>query len=225
MTNEQREDAAVAAALAAGNSPPEAYETLVAPYPLWAAMHACGVSRTTEKHRSVATGLFQDDFETCIDLNDSALYNYFKATTSLAAAHGQIKFQIEQRNNIRALVQWTKDAIRTGQDSAMQEFAPTGIAKILRKAESHKLYIANSTTNAVKPKDFTKEIKWSDWAPYFENYLRSIPGSTGVPLSYVTRENDAANPDKNVDFLDDYILNASLSGADYLTDRRAVHTK
>ena len=135
MTNEQREDAAVAAALAAGNSPPEAYETLVSPYPLWDAMHACGVSRTTEKHQSVATGLFQDDFETCIDLNDSALYNYFKATESLAATNGQIKFQIQQRNKIRALVQWNKDAIRTGQDPAMQLFAPTGIAKILRKAE------------------------------------------------------------------------------------------
>ena len=55
--------------------------------------------------------------------------------------------------------------------------------------------------------------------------MRAIPGRTGVPLSYVTRENDAANPDSNVDFLDDYILNAPLSGADYLTDRRAVHTK
>ena len=138
LTNEQREDAAVSAAIAAGDSPPKAYETLVAPYPVWAAMHACGVPRTGTKHRSVATGLFKDDFKTCIDLNDSALYNYFKATASLAAAHGQIKFQIQQRNNIRALVQWTKDAIRTGQDPAMQEFAPTGIARILRKAESHK---------------------------------------------------------------------------------------
>ena len=27
-----------------------------------------------------------------------------------------------------------------------------------------------------------------------------------------------------MDFLDDYILNVPLSGADYLTDRRAVHT-
>ena len=143
LTNEQREDAAVAAALAAGNSPPEAYETLVAPYPVWSAMHACGVPGTGEKHRSVATGLFQYEFETCIDLNDSALYNYFKATSLLAAGQGQIKFQIKQRNNIRALVLWTKDAIITGQDPAMQEFTPTGIAKIIRKAESHKLYIAN----------------------------------------------------------------------------------
>ena len=64
----------MSAALAAGDSPPKAYETLVAPYPVWAAMHACGVPRTGEKHRSVATGLFKDDFKTCIDLNDSALY-------------------------------------------------------------------------------------------------------------------------------------------------------
>ena len=120
-------------------------------------------------------------------MNDSALCNYFKATASLATAYGQIKFQIQQRNNIRALVQWTKDAIRNGQDPAMQEFAHTGIANIISKAESHKLYISNSTTNAVKPKDFTKEIKWSDWAPSFENYLRAIQGRTGVPLSYVTR--------------------------------------
>ena len=70
----------MSAELAAINSPPKEYETLVAPYPVWAAMHACGVPRTGPKHRSVATGLFQDDFETFIDFNDSALYNYFKAT-------------------------------------------------------------------------------------------------------------------------------------------------
>ena len=120
LTNDQREDAAVAEVPNVNNSPLKAYETLVSPYPVWAAMHACGVPRTGKKHRSVATGLFQDDFDTCIDLNDSVLYNYFKATASLAAVHGQIKFLIQQRNNIRALVQWTKDAIRTGQDPAMQ---------------------------------------------------------------------------------------------------------
>ena len=72
--------------------------------------------------------------------------------------------------------------------------------------------------NAVKPKDLTKEIKWANWAPSFENYLRAVPGRTSVPLSYAIKKNDAANPNLNVDFLDDYILNAPLSGADYLTE-------
>ena len=94
----------------------------------------------------------------------------------------------------------------------MQQFTPTGIVRILRKAETYKqLYIANYT-NAVKPKAFTKEVKWTDWASSFENYLRAIPGRTGVPLSYVIRENNVANPDLNVDFFDDHILNVHYIG-------------
>ena len=54
---------------------------------------------------------------------------------------------------------------------------------------------------------------------------RAIPGRTGVLLSYVIRENDTPDPTPNVDFLEDYIKNAPLSGYAYLVDRRAVHTK
>ena len=85
--------------------------------------------------------------------------------------------------------------------------------------------MTDSDTNAVRPKDLTKDIKSVDWAPSFESYLRAIPGRTGVPLSYVIREHHVANPTPNAGFLDDYILNAPLPGAEYLNDKRAVHTK
>ena len=49
--------------------------------------------------------------------------------------------------------------IRTGQDPAMEQFEATGIAKILKKAETHKLYVSNSDTNVVKPRNFTKDIR------------------------------------------------------------------
>ena len=222
LNNEARE----AAAIVAGNLLP--YEGLVTPYPVWAAVFACGIERTLDEYKDVATGLFQNDYETCIDLNDRSLYNYHKTAAAQPAVDGnQLIHTVPQRSNIRAFVQWTKDKIRTGQDPAMFKFRPTGIAKILRKAETHKLYVENSASHAVKPRDFTKEIKWADWAPSFENYLRAIPGRIGVPLSYVIREDDSPDPNLtlNEDFLDDYILNAPLSGADYMTDRRAVHTK
>ena len=76
------------------------YETLVSPYPVWAAMFTCGVVRKDDKYKSVATGLFRDDFKTCIDLNVLNLHNYFKATALLKVTEGQIKFQIQHRNNI-----------------------------------------------------------------------------------------------------------------------------
>ena len=202
------------------------YVALVAPYPVWAAIFACEVSRTLDEYKDVARGLSQDDYETCIDLDDTDLYNYHKTTSSQTVASGnQIILSVPQRSSIKAFVQWTKDAIRTGQDPVMMKFKTTGIAATLRRAASHKLYVKNSDTNAVKPRNFTKEIKWADWAPSFDNYLRAIPGRTGIHLSYIIREDDLPNPARNMDYLDDYILNASLSGAAYLTDKRSVHTK
>ena len=106
----------------------------------------------------------------------------------------------------------------------MSQFTTKGIGVLstaLRKAESHKLYVENSSTDAIKPRDFIKDIKWIDWAPSFKNYLRAIPGRTGAPLSYVIRDNETPepNPVPNEDFLDDYILNAPLTG---LTTRQIV---
>ena len=222
LSNEERETLAIDA----GDLLP--YANLITPYPVWAVMFACGIERNNDRHKDVASGLFLDDYETCIDLNDVKLYNYHKMTSAQTVASGnRIRLTVPQRTKVRAFVQWTKDKIRTGQDPAIMKFELGGsdISRILRKAETHKLYAENSAANAVRPRDFTKEIKWADWAPSFENYLRAIPGRTGVPLSYVIRESVSSNQAPNIDFLDDYILNAPLSGADFLTDKRAVHTK
>ena len=141
------------------------------------------------------------------------------------AIAGQLIFTIPERNAIKAFVQLVKDLIRCGKDPAEHQFEKKGISELIQKSKTHELYVINATSNAAKPKDFTNDLKWADLAPSFENYLRAIPGRTGVPLSYIIRENDAPNPTPNMDFLQDYIMNAPLSGVDYLVDRRAVHTK
>ena len=90
LTNEQREDAAIAAAkaISARSLDPMPYVALVAPYPVWAAIFACDIARAHDEYKDVATGLFQDDYETCIDLDDTALYNYHKTTALQTAASG-----------------------------------------------------------------------------------------------------------------------------------------
>ena len=40
------------------------------------------------------------------------------------------------------------------------------------------------------PGNLENERKWAPWEPGLTNYLSCIPGSNGVPLSYVIREND-----------------------------------
>ena len=66
QTNKQREAAAIKA------KELEPYKRLVPPYPVWAAAHACGMSRNDKDYKDVATELFQDDSETCINLDDTA---------------------------------------------------------------------------------------------------------------------------------------------------------
>ena len=71
---------------------------------------------------------------------------------------------------------------------------------------------------------FTNEVKWNDWAPSFRNYLRTIPGRDGVPLSYITRISDAPDPTPHPDFIDDYVAMASLTGEAFTIDLAEVHT-
>ena len=65
-----------------------------------------------------------------------------------------------------------------------------------------------------------------EWEDGWENYLSTIPGQNGVPLSYVIRMDCV--PDYNPDlsysnFVDRTIGCAPLTGAAYTNDRRKVH--
>ena len=80
-------------------------------------------------------------------------------------------------------------------------------------------------TDAAKPNKFRENMKWEDWSPAFINFLRSIPGRNGVPLSYVYREFDEAmNHNPTVDFIENYITQAPLYDEAYAIDAAKVHT-
>ena len=159
LSNEQRENDAVTAATAASDPPPKAYEALVVPYPVWAAIHKCGITRTSNKHRTISKGLLHDDFRTCIDLDETDLHRYFKTMALYKnVAAGQVIFTIPQRNAMMAFVQWAKDKIRTGEDPAMHKFEKKGIPKLLKATKTHTIYMVNFSSNMAKPRDFTKEV-------------------------------------------------------------------
>ena len=92
----------------------------------------------------------------------------------------------------------------------------------LRKTDTDQV---DTISKAADPGKFKDEKKWPDWEPAFVNYLSTIPGVEGVPLSYVVRANDA--PDHQTDFGDDFISRsvacAPLQGAAFRADARKVH--
>ena len=92
----------------------------------------------------------------------------------------------------------------------------------LRKSDAEHV---DTISKAADPGKFKDEKKWPDWEPAFVNYLSTIPGVRGVPLSYVIRENDA--PDHEMDFGNDFtacsIASAPLDDASFRADARKVH--
>ena len=92
----------------------------------------------------------------------------------------------------------------------------------LRKVEDDQV---DTISKAADPGKFKDERKWPDWEPAFVNYLSRIPDSYHVPLSYVVREQE--DPDHDRDFGDDFvsemIVCAPLHGAHFRADSRRVH--
>ena len=100
-------------------------------------------------------------------------------------------------------------------DISIQRAAP-------RKVEDDQVDTISNVADPGKSKD---ERKWPDWEPVFVNYLSMIPGSFHVPLSYVFREQE--DPDHDRDFGDNFVSEiiacAPLHGAHFRADSRRIH--
>ena len=118
------------------------------------------------------------------------------------------------KQNTKAFNQWMKDKFRIGVDPTTLAFPVNTVEELLRRVKPHKIFVARSDDIALaaKPDKFTKDTKWEDWAPSFLNYLCAIPGQAGVPLKKIVRDNELPDATPNVDFIDDYTMNAPLTG-------------
>jgi hypothetical protein len=206
-------------------------EEILPPFSVEQAIIDCGVpinimfNGSTQAQR-IASDLFDDDFNSCIDKTNEELDEDFKDYSSLTVANGQIRLAPATKKNIKAFLQWTKHKLRINENPQMERLPINDANNILQRYKMHKAYIDKSKTisETAKPEQFTDKIKWTDWVPTFRNFLRTIPGRNGVPLSYIIRdENDDIRNDYT-NFLEEYIDKANLHGAAFITDAAEVHT-
>ena len=80
-----------------------------------------------------------------------------------------------------------------------------------------------TSSKAADPGKLGNSIDWYTWSGGFVNYLSTIPGSTGISLSYVVRELDEPmDLVDNDDYLTTLVSRAPLKGTAYVADRRQV---
>ena len=201
-------------------------------YTIREAMEECGVSNQdvfedkTQAER-LASDLFSDDFNTCMDKTHEELDSDFKTYSDLTQAQGQIRITPGVKKNIKAFLQWARDEYRLGRNPEYGRFSQADTQVLMRRYKTHKQFMDKSSdmSDAAKPPKFTTTMKWSDWSPTFINYLRTIPGRDGVPLSYVIRDKEESDPTPHEDFMDEYVSMAPVNyGEAFTRDAAEVHT-
>ena len=155
------------------------------------------------------------------DLDDD-----LKSYSTLTSANGQIRLGPAQKKNIKAFIQWTRDQFRLGKDPSSTRFPVSQVSEYIKRYKHHEAYIKKSKTitENAKPAQFTDKVKWHEWYPTFINFLRAIPGRSGVPLSYVFRPENVDIHLFYGDFINEYVDKAPLLGQSYQTDSAEVHT-
>lgn len=198
------------------------------------ALIACGVPddgilfNGSTKAERIANDIFDDDFNSCLDVSFDDFDSECKTYSGLTINQGQIRLTPGTKRNIKALIQWSRDKIIIGVDPSSMLFPVVQAMTYIRRYKMHQQFISKSKTisDAAKPAKFSSDSKWIDWYPSFLNFLRSIPGVRGVPLSYVVRDNaePIAAEDDGADFLTNYVNMARHQGNHFELDNLEVHT-
>ena len=154
----------------------------------------CGIDIPTlfqgdSQAERISREVFDDDFVSCIDKTVKELDNCWKLYSTLTSANGQIHLNLRQKNNFKSFIQWTREQYRLGLDTVLTLFPVANVATYINRYKHYEAYInkASTLSDTDKPEQFTDKIKWIVWYPTLINFFREIPGSNGVPLSYLFR--------------------------------------
>ena len=144
----------------------------------------------------------------------------------------RINFGMRRTKWLIAMMHWVQDFSRCSKRPTIDDFVTANDFKqalstaaqraSLRKVDTDQVDTISKAANPGKRKD---ERKWPEWYPAFVNYLSTIPGVYGMPLSYIIHDNQA--PDHTGDFVGDFteeiIACAPLNGPKFRADSRKVH--
>ena len=141
-----------------------------------------------------------------------------------------IIFTLLQRQRVNSLVLWVKDRVRAGQtpefeDGTTRPMFITALNDSLmrnrRRKEQKK--VGESFHDHVFNTKLKAQVQWEKFNDELESTLSMIIGVTGVPLSYVIREEAAPSFDPAVSYDTSVIQAVALTGDSFRLDARTVH--
>ena len=179
--------------------------------------------------------LRNEGFETFDDLKsmkEKDIRDLADSYTRRTIGDGRFIFGVRRIRYLIGIVHWVQDFGRVSGTPSLVEFG--GDAGVFRaaldvafdRAEVSKIEKDQSDTvsKAADSGKFKDERKWPEWEPSFVNYTSTILGVTGVPLSYVLRENEETDYDGTFESFNERTIACSLlTGPSFQADSRKVH--
>ena len=110
------------------------------------AMIAIGIDNVAQfdgqtQAERIAEGIFEDDFESCMDKTDSEIDDDLKMWSSLTLANGQIRLQPVQRKRLKAFSKWVKNKLRQDINPANEAFDPNMTQELIRRSKTHAAFV------------------------------------------------------------------------------------
>jgi hypothetical protein len=183
-----------------------------------------GFHNPAERLRIIEAGL--TDYEDFRYLVDKDIRNMAEEFAKRSAAQGCITFGLGRIKELTGLMHWVQDCFRTDDDPNDMIFNEEALAEAQSRALIRKsdIDLVDTNTKVADPDKFRDERKWPEWNKAFTNYLSVIPGVSGIPLSYVVRDNEEPDEDEMyLSFNERMIAHAPHTGQYYEADSRCVH--
>lgn len=153
-----------------------------------------------------------------------------KSFGALTVAAGKIVFGFKRSQLMKAMIHWVQDFSRISRSPSL-DLVPdkdtfiTQIHESLQRAKMRDNVDSDKFSVAAEPGKLKGQKVWLIWERSFQNYLSTILGQSGVPLSYVIRASEA--PDYSDEADGDFdalsILCAPLKGLVFKVDATKVH--
>jgi hypothetical protein len=192
----------------------------------------CGFSVDANRLSIAEDGL--ESFADMLSLTEKDIGSLAKGFAERTAAQGRIIFGLRRTNLLKAAIHWAQDFRRISRtvtlDPAIDaaEFR-TQIEAAKQRAviRKHNAEESDGLSKASDPGKLKRQKEWIAWSRGLRNYLSTIAGQDGVPLSYIIRDNE--QPDYEIENQPDFdfeqltINCAPLTGIVFKTDARKVH--
>ena len=169
-------------------------------------------------------GLSQfEDFRYLVEKDIRGMVNEFGKRS---IAQGRIVFGLGRTKKLAGVMHWVQDCFRSNDVSDHADFNEPALYEALSLAQIRKsdIDLVDTNTRVANPGKFKDERKWPEWEEAFINYLLVIPGVSGIPLSYIVRDEEFPVAGIEYATFNDRMVNrAPLTGQYYIADTRCVH--